>query len=96
MSAVWDKAKAAALKILGDKGEVPDMPDTVEKAAKAKGKAWDEFDKSREACENKLEAVENANDAVRNGLKHFLAKIEKENFKLDPKDKDDLKKIQQA
>jgi hypothetical protein len=95
-SALWDKAKAEALKILGDKGKVPDVPDTIGKAADSKGKASDEFDKSREACEKKLEAVENANDALKNATKQFLAKIEKSDFGLDSKDKEELKKIQKA
>ena len=45
MSAEWDKAKAAALKILGKDAEVPDMPDVVQKAANTLGKALQDFDK---------------------------------------------------
>ena len=96
MSATWDQARADALKILGDKGEVPKSPDAIDKAAKNRSKAWDEFHKSQGALEAKLEATENANDAARNALKLFLAKIEKSDFNLNSKDKDDLKKIQQA
>jgi hypothetical protein len=94
--AEWDIAKAAALKILGQDGEVPDVPDFIQKAADSMGKANQEFDKSREDCEAKLLAVQNANDAVRNGIKQFGAKLEKSDFKLDSKKKDDLKKILQA
>src|SRR5215831_7409945 len=96
MSDRWDRAKAAALKILGDDGEVPDFPDAVDKAGESFKKAKEEFDKSREDCEAKLLALQNANDAERNGLKQFLAKIEKSDFNLDSKKKDDLKKIQKA
>src|SRR5580658_8029606 len=96
MSAEWDKAKAAALKILGKDGDVPDMPAAVDKAGEAIGKANDEFDKARDDVESKLLAVQNANDAVKNGLKQFLAKIEKSDLGLDSKKKEDLKKIQQA
>jgi len=94
--ALWDIAKAAALKILGKDGEVPDMPDIVQTAADNMGKASDAFDKCREDCEAKLLALQNANDAVRNSLKQFQAKIDASDFKLDSKNKDDLKKIQQA
>jgi chromosome segregation ATPase len=96
MSAEWDKAKAAALKVLGKDAEVPDMPDVVEKAADTVGKALEEFDKVREQCEGKVLALQNANDAVKNALKQFEAKIEKSDFKLDAKNKENLKKIQQA
>lgn len=94
--AIWDDAKAAALKILGDKAEVPNMPDVIQKAANDKGKSETGLDKSREDCEAKLLALQNANDALRNSLKQFEAKIEKSDFKLDSKNKDDLKKIQKA
>src|SRR5262249_4056143 len=87
---------ASALKILGDKGKVPDLPDTVDKGSESFGKAKDEFDKSREECEAKLLALENANDSLRNAGKQFLAKIEKSDFELDSSNKEDLKKIQKA
>jgi hypothetical protein len=96
MADTWVKTRAAALKILGDKAKVPDSPDAVAKAAKSWDKSFEEFGKSRDACEQKLLAMENANDAERNAIKQFRATIAKADFDLDPKDKDDLKKIQQA
>jgi len=96
MSAEWDKSKAAALKILGKDGKIPDMPAGVEKAADSMGKASEALDKSREELESKLLELQNANDGVKNGLKQFLAKVEKDDLGLDSKNKDDLKKIQQA
>src|SRR4051812_5341550 len=96
MSANWDKVKAAALKILGDDAKVPDMPDALDKAGESIGKSKEAFDKSREDCEAKILALQNANDAVRNGLKQFEAKIEKSDFELDSKNKEDLKKIEKA
>jgi hypothetical protein len=96
MASGWDKPKADALKILGDKGQVPDLPDTTNKATTTWDKVYAEFIKSRDACEAKLLAMENANDAVRNAVKQFQAKIAKADFNLDSKDKDQLKKIQQA
>jgi hypothetical protein len=94
--AEWDTLKAAALKILGKDGKVPDLPDFIQTAADTLGKANGEFNKSRDDCEAKLLAVQNANDAVRNGLKQFQAKIDKSDFELDSKNKDNLKKIQLA
>jgi len=94
--AQWDIVKAAAVKLLGPDAEVPDMPDSVQTAADAMGKASGEFDKARADCEAKLLVLENSNDAVRNGLKQLLAKVEKSDFKLNPKEKDNAKKIAQA
>jgi predicted RNase H-like nuclease (RuvC/YqgF family) len=96
MSAEWDKVKAAALKILGKDAEVPDMPDVVQKSADSVTKARDDFDKAREECEGKVLALQNSNDAVKNALKQFEAKIEKSDFKLDIKNKENMKKVQQA
>jgi hypothetical protein len=96
MSAIWAKAKADALKILGSKADVPDPPDTIQKAHETLTKAWEEFNKSRTDIEAKSLAVQNANDAVINAMQQFMAKIEKADFKLDSKNKDELKKIQQA
>ena len=76
--------------------EVPDLPDNVQKAADSVGKVSKAFDKSREDCEAKLLELQNSNDAVRNSLKQFEAKIEKNDFKLDSKNKEALKKIQKA
>jgi predicted nucleic acid-binding Zn-ribbon protein len=96
MASEWDKQRADALKILGDKGNVPDIPDAAKKANTTWDKAYAEFSKSRDACEEKLLAMENANDAMRNAVKQFEAKIDKADFNLDSKDKDQVKKIQQA
>lgn len=95
-SAAWDKAKAAALKILGKDAEVPDVPDNIDSAADTLGKANGDFDKARGQVEDALLAVQNANDAVKNAIKQFGAKIEKADFKLDSKNKDNVKKIEQA
>jgi hypothetical protein len=92
----YETARAAALKILGDKAKVPERPDNLKKANTNLVKALDEFSKTQDACEAKLLAMENANDGALNALKQFLAKIEKNDFNLDSKDKDDAKKIQQA
>jgi len=96
MGAQWDKAKASALKILGDQGDVPDMAPPVATAHDNFDKAFDALNKSREDCEAKLLALENANDSVRNAMKQFLATIEKNDLGLDSKNKADLVKIQKA
>ncbi len=92
----WDKTQAAAMKILGKDGEVPDAPANLEKSIADVIKLLEAFDKSREDLEAKITDVENANDAVNNILKKLSAQVEKSDLGLDPKKKDDLKKIQQA
>ena len=76
--------------------KVPDVPDNITKAVADVGKSNAELDKSRDDIEAKLLAVQNGNDAVRNSLKQFDAKIEKSDFELDSKNKENLKKIQKA
>jgi predicted nucleic acid-binding Zn-ribbon protein len=90
----WDKAKAQALKALGDGSEVPDLPDSILKASKAFGEAETTFKTSREECEAKLLDIDNANAAFLNALQQFRVRIEKNDFKLDTKK--DAKKIQTA
>src|SRR3954447_14457511 len=95
-SALYDKAKAAAEKVLGKGAKVPDIPPAIEKASDALQKANEAFNKSREDLEAKLIDVQNAYDAIKNLTKQFEAKMEKEDFGLDSEKKDDAKKIQQA
>lgn len=45
MSAKWDAAAAAARKILGKDGKVPDLPAAVDKAGDSMFKASGELDK---------------------------------------------------
>jgi fumarylacetoacetate (FAA) hydrolase family protein len=90
----WDKARAEALKILGDGAEVPDLPDTVVKGQDALDEAAKVFKTAREDCEAKLLETDNANAACMNAAQQFRARIEKNVFNLDAKK--DAKKIQQA
>lgn len=90
----WDKAKATALKALGDGAEVPDLADSILKASKTFSDVSTAFKTSREECEAKLLELDNANAAFLNAVEQFRARIEKNEFKLDAKK--DAKKIQQA
>jgi hypothetical protein len=92
----WDKAKAAAIKILGNKAVVPDLPASINKASETFDKTNDAFKASREECEGKLLEIEDATSALGNAVKQFQASVEKSDFKLDSKNKDEAKKIQQA
>jgi hypothetical protein len=90
----WSNIKQQALKILGDGAEVPDLPDSVDKAMDNWDKAYVAFKAARDDCEKALLETDNANSAHMNALQQFRARIEKNNFKLD--DKKDAKKIQQV
>lgn len=92
----WDKAKAAAMKILGPKAKVPDVPATILKAHDGWDKANDAFKDSRDGCEAKLLDIENAASGMQNAIKQFIAQVEKSTFGLDAKSKDDAKKVAQA
>lgn len=90
----WESAQKQALKILGDGAAVPDKPSTAAKASADWDKAGVDFNAAREVCQEKVLGLDNANAALVNAMEQFRAKIEKNNFELDPKK--DLKKIEQA
>ncbi len=92
----WDKTKAAALKILGKDGDVPDPPPALIKSVDEVSKAITGFNSAREDLEKTILTMENANDGVKNVLKQFSASLAKSDLGLDPKNKDDAKKIAQA
>ena len=90
----WDAAQKQALKILGAGATVPDKPNTITKALADWDKVGAEFKSAREACEEKVLAMDNANSALVNAMEQFRTRIEKNNFELDPKK--DQQKIDQA
>lgn len=90
----WNSDSQRALKILGDGAKVPDLPGGVTKANEGWDKAYEAFVSSRDGTLEKLLDMDNANSAAMNAVQQFRAKLEKENFELDPKK--DAKKIEQA
>ena len=94
--AEWKEIKEKALKILGDDAKVPDLPAVVNKASADVVKKYGEFETSRDDIKAKLVAVQNGNAAVRNAVKQFQAKIEKSDFNIDSKNKENVKKIEKA
>ena len=90
----WDDAQKQAMKILGTGATVPDKPSPITKALADWDKAGADFKTAREACEEKVLAMDNANSALVNAFEQFRARIEKNNFELDPAK--DQKKIDQA
>lgn len=96
MSSSWEATKAAAMKILGKGGEIPDPKGSFSKSSAELQKAFEAFYKSRSDLEEKLLDVENANAAGKNVLRQFGEKIDKSTLGLDPRDKEEAKKIEQA
>lgn len=90
----WSNVQQQAIKVLGAGAEVPDLPGPVDKSTGEWDKAFEAFSSSRDDATEKLLAVDNANSAAMNALQQFRAKLEKSDFKLDPKK--DAKKIDQA
>ncbi|MDE2004920.1 MAG: hypothetical protein KGI51_00020 [Rhodospirillales bacterium] len=92
----WDSVVRAAQKILGDKGKIPKIPPAIDKAREASQKTWDEFSKHREELKKKLLAVRDADEAWKDAVEQYQDEIDESDFGLDPKDKDDAKKITAA
>jgi predicted nucleic acid-binding Zn-ribbon protein len=94
MANEWDNAEKQALKILGDKGKIPDPK--LKSYNEAAAKAWNAFDKARDDIEAKLTDLEGAFEKISSAIDQYEAKLEKDNLGLNPKDKDEAKKIDQA
>jgi hypothetical protein len=85
-----------ARKILGDNADFPDERPDMTKLQEGYRTTFEAFDDARTKLEDAIQGFENANRAFENGLKSNQAAYEKADFGLDPKDKEDAKKIKQA
>jgi hypothetical protein len=85
-----------ATKILGDKAQFPDEKPDMTKLQEDYGNRYETFDDARSKLEDAIQDFENTIKSFENGLKTNRAAYEKEDFGLDPKNKDDKKKIDQA
>ena len=92
----WDKAQKAALKILGDDGKIPKPKATLDKADAAGVKAWEAVCKAREQLEDLIEKLLDTDSACVNALEDFRDTIDSDDLGLDPKNKDDAKKLKDA
>jgi len=85
-----------ASKILGKDADYPPERPVMLKLQENYQTAFDKFDDLRSKLEDAIQDFENANKAFENGLKANRAAYDKADFGLDPKKKDDQKKIAQA
>lgn len=96
MAKTWDSAVKDATKILGEKGKVPKLAPAITKSLTAFDKAYEAFDKARQDLKAKLLAMQAASDATKDAYVQFQDEIEESDLGLDPKNKDDVKKIADA
>src|SRR5258706_10056110 len=92
----WDGFTAKALKALGKDGKLPRAPRDPGSAVAPIIKALDSFNDSRSELEKKLLAVEDACGIASNAFKQYADLVDGTNFELDPKNKDDKKRIDDA
>src|SRR4051794_13014941 len=92
----WDRAVAAAEKVLGADADIPKPKANIDKAVANEGKQWSDFVKARESLEDELLALVDASQQVADALEQFRDVISQNALGLDLKKKDDLKKIQEA
>jgi len=91
----WATIKAKALKILGKDAVIPD-PKFISKLNadfEAKAATWR---KAREEMEAQVLEFQNVQSKNRNLIQQFADKLSGDDFQLDTKDKENVKKIKEA
>src|ERR1700723_1122448 len=92
----WSDQAKQAQKILGSKGSIPDPNADIIKANKHVGDLFAELDDERNTLTDLLNRMEKYLNYFQDQLKKFRASVDKDNLGLNPKDKDDAKKIDEA
>jgi hypothetical protein len=92
----FDKAKAAATKIIGKEGKFPKLPGDLTKDKAAFSKANGDAVNARDQFEKDLLASKQAADRVIDTAQAFKDVFEGSDFGLDPKDKAQKKQIDDA
>ena len=88
-----DDAIKQAKKVLGDKAVVPSPKIDPEKLDYDLMQQGYSFDKATDNAITELEEMENAVSSYKNGMDQIAAEYEEADFDLNPKSKDDAKKI---
>jgi hypothetical protein len=96
MANSWNEAKAAAMKVLGNKGKIPETKVNTAKWSADATKANSEYDAAVEVLQAKILALQNMYAIQKNIIKQHSDLIAKNNLGLDPKDEDDKDKIEQG
>lgn len=96
LAADWDKAIESAKKILGKDADMPALPNTIDAALDKFQTAKSKFKDACEDLDKACLALEDANSDLKHAVSQFKSKVDKSDFGLDSKSKDDAKKIAQA
>jgi hypothetical protein len=89
----WSDALAAANKVLGKDGKLPKPRVDPASMYPLVSKAWEPFDKNREALEKNLLDLQNAFSQAKNTFKQYADMVDGANFGLKEDDADDKKRI---
>jgi peptidoglycan hydrolase CwlO-like protein len=92
----WSEAKPAAMKILGDKAKLPEPKANFGKIFADFKVADKEYDAAVDVLQDKILNLQNTMSAAKNVLQQLEDKVMSSDFGLDPKDKEDKKKIDDA
>jgi hypothetical protein len=92
----FEKAKAAAIKILGKDAKFPKLPGNLSKDQAALTKAGSEAAAVRDEFEKKILSVKQALDQVINTEEAYIDVFDGTDFDLDPKDAKQKKQIDEA
>lgn len=93
---LWGDAGKQAMKILGDKGQLPDLKAIAKFDHDVVGKAIEAFHKSRDDVETKMTDLQGQYEKLSSMIDQFEAKVEKSDLGLNEKDKEESKKIKEA
>jgi hypothetical protein len=96
MAGEWDSAVKEAMKVLGDKGKIPKAPSSLGKARQEDDKSYKDFCKVREDLKKKVVEMQDSNDKWKNILSQYQDQRDEDDLGLDPRNKDDKKKITDA
>jgi hypothetical protein len=96
MANTWEDAKKAAMQILGPKGKIPEPSKTIVKAVEESRDSWAEFEAARQSLKDALDTHQKKFDKYLGALRSEVDAINKDNLGLDPKNKEDAKKIAAA
>jgi len=96
MAEGWDNATKQAMKVLGNKGKIPDGKPVWKFFDDVVAKAFDAFAKVRDDLEAKLTDLEGQEARFSSMIDQFEAKLQKDNLGLNEKDKEESKTIDKA
>ena len=91
-----DDAIKQAKKVLGGKADIPSPKIDIEKLNYDLLQQEYSFEKATDDAITELEEMENSVSAYKNGMDQIAAEYEEADFELNPKSKDDAKKIKVA